>query len=78
MENNFIIPQNMDNVNNYLWNMDENKELLSSKFGKFSQNDIFKFTTLRRYGSVRRKMDLHNWDSGINRDFWGHIGIRYL
>lgn len=27
---------------------------------------------------VRRKMDLHNWDSGINRDFGGHIGIRYL
>lgn len=45
MENNFIIPQNMGNVNNYLWNMDENKELSSNEFGKFSQNDIFKKQT---------------------------------
>lgn len=33
---------------------------------------------LTRFQLVRRKMDLHNWDSGINRDFGGHIGIRYL
>ena len=36
----------MDNLKNYLRNMDENKKLSSNEFGKFSQNDIFKFTTL--------------------------------
>ncbi len=36
----------MDNLKNYLRNMDENKKLSSNEFGKFFQNDIFKFTTL--------------------------------
>ena len=33
---------------------------------------------IARVQSVRRKMVLDNWDSGINRDFGGHIGIRYF
>lgn len=34
----------MDNLKNYLRNMDENKKLSSNEFGKFFQKAIFKFT----------------------------------
>ena len=51
---------------------------LTMAYGDFVLLKDASFEVRKQDIFVRRKMDLHNWDSGINRDFGGHIGIRYL